>query len=390
MRIFVSTGEVSGDLQGSILVESLWRLGKSLDMEMEISGLGGQKMVTAGVNLIADTTAIGSVGLLESLPFIIPTWRVQRRAKKYLRENLPDVVVLIDYLGPNLSIGSFLKQNFPDIPIIWYIAPQFWVWTPMEQNVNQLVNVTDRLLAIFPQEARFYQEKGVSSTYVGHPLLEKFDNPLSRDEARNRLGLGSDQRAIALIPASRKQELKYLLPVMLESAQKITQKLDNVKFFLPVSLPKYRTQIESMIHKSGLDITLYEGNSIDLFPALDLAISKSGTVNLELALLKIPQVVIYKVNPFTIWVGRKFLNFSIPYMSMANLILMEDIVPELLQEEATVDNIVSESLDLILNGDRQELTQTNYQRMIDSLNNGNPGISASEKAAQEIINIVQL
>lgn len=389
MRIFVSTGEVSGDLQGSILVESLWRLGDSLGVKMEISGLGGQRMAAAGVNLIADTTAIGSVGLLESLPFIIPTWKVQRRAKKYLRENLPDVVVLIDYLGPNLSIGSFLKKHFPNIPIIWYIAPQFWVWTPMEQNVNQLVNVTDRLLAIFPQEANFYQEKGVSSTYVGHPLLEKFDNPLSREEARNRLGLEYDQRAIALIPASRKQELKYLLPVMLESAQNLQQKLDNVKFFLPISLPKYRSQIESMIHKSGLDITLYEGNSIDLFPALDLAISKSGTVNLELALLKIPQVVIYKVNPFTIWVGRTFLNFSIPYMSMANLILMEDIVPELLQEEATVNNIVSESLDLLLNGDRQELTQINYQRMIDSLNNGNSGISASEKAAQEIINIIQ-
>lgn len=388
MRIFVSTGEVSGDLQGSILVESLWGLGKSLGMEMEISGLGGQKMAAGGVNLIADTTAIGSVGLLESLPFIIPTWRVQRRAKKYLRENVPDVVVLIDYLGPNLSIGSFLKRHFPDIPVIWYIAPQFWVWTPMEQNVNQLVSVTDRLLAIFPQEANFYREKGVSSTYVGHPLLEKFKNNLSREEARSRLGLKSEQRAIALIPASRKQELKYLLPVMLESAQTIQKKLDNVKFFLPVSLPKYRPQIESMIRKSGLDITLYEGNSLDLFPALDLAISKSGTVNLELALLKIPQVVIYKVNPFTIWVGRTFLNFSIPYMSMANLILMEDIVPELLQEEATVKNIVSESLDLLLNGDRQQLTQTNYQRIIDSLTQGNP-ISASEKAAQEIINITQ-
>ncbi|MBE9221495.1 lipid-A-disaccharide synthase [Cyanobacterium stanieri LEGE 03274] len=389
MRIFISTGEVSGDLQGGLLTESLLGLGKSLGLEMEISGLGGQKMATAGVNLIADTTAIGSVGLLESLPFIIPTWRVQRLAKKHLRENLPDVVVLIDYLGPNLSIGSFLKDNFPDIPIIWYIAPQFWVWTPMEQNVNQLVNVTDRLLAIFPQEAKFYEDKGVSSTYVGHPLLEKFKNNLSRDEARSFLGLESEQRAIALIPASRKQELKYLLPVMLESAQEIAKQVDRVKFFLPVSLPQYRPEIESMIKKSGLDITLYDGNSLELFPALDLAITKSGTVNLELALLKIPQVVIYKVNPFTIWVGRTFLKFSIPYMSMANLVLMENIVPELLQEEATVTNILTESLDLLLNGDRQKSTQKDYQRMIDSLHQGNQGILATEKVAQEIINITK-
>ncbi|WP_069790541.1 lipid-A-disaccharide synthase [Cyanobacterium sp. IPPAS B-1200] len=389
MRIFISTGEVSGDLQGGILTESLLRLGKSLGMEMEISGLGGQKMAQAGVNLIGDTTAIGSVGLLESLPFIIPTWRVQRLAKKHLRENLPDVVVLIDYLGPNLTIGSFLKENFPEIPVIWYIAPQFWVWTPMEQNVNQLVSVTDRLLAIFPEEAKFYEEKGVSSIYVGHPLVEKFTDNLSRDEARSRIGLKSDERAIALIPASRKQELKYLLPVMLETAQEVQNQVEKVKFFLPVSLPQYRPQIESMINKSGLDITLYDGDSLELFPALDLAITKSGTVNLELALLKIPQVVIYKVNPFTIWVGRTFLKFSIPHMSMANLVLMEDIVPELLQEEATVSNIVQESLDLLLNGDRQKLLQTNYQRIIDSLNQYNPNISATQRVAQEIINITK-
>ncbi|AUC60100.1 lipid-A-disaccharide synthase LpxB [Cyanobacterium sp. HL-69] len=389
MRIFISTGEVSGDLQGGILTESLLRLGKSLGMEMEISGLGGQKMAQAGVHLIGDTTAIGSVGLLESLPFIIPTWRVQRLAKKHLRENVPDVVVLIDYLGPNLTIGSFLKENFPDIPVIWYIAPQFWVWTPMEQNVNQLVSVTDRLLAIFPEEAKFYEEKGVSSTYVGHPLVEKFTDNLSRDEARSRIGLKSDERAIALIPASRKQELKYLLPVMLETAQEVQNQVEKVKFFLPVSLPQYRPQIESMINKSGLDITLYDGDSLELFPALDLAITKSGTVNLELALLKIPQVVIYKVNPFTIWVGRTFLKFSIPHMSMANLVLMENIVPELLQEEATVSNIVQESLDLLLNGDRQKLLQTNYQRIIDSLNQYNPDISATQRVAQEIINITK-
>ena len=302
---------------------------------------------------------------------------------------MPDVVVLIDYLGPNLTIGSFLKENFPDIPVIWYIAPQFWVWTPMEQNVNQLVSVTDRLLAIFPEEAKFYEEKGVSSTYVGHPLVEKFTDNLSRDEARSRIGLKSDERAIALIPASRKQELKYLLPVMLETAQEVQNQVEKVKFFLPVSLPQYRPQIESMINKSGLDITLYDGDSLELFPALDLAITKSGTVNLELALLKIPQVVIYKVNPFTIWVGRTFLKFSIPHMSMANLVLMENIVPELLQEEATVSNIVQESLDLLLNGDRQKLLQTNYQRIIDSLNQYNPDISATQRVAQEIINITK-
>ncbi len=388
MRIFVSTGEVSGDLQGAMLVESLYSQGKSLGHSLEISGLGGQKMKQAGVHLIGDTSAIGSVGLLESLPFILPTWQIQRQAKKYLKANPPDIVILIDYLGPNLSISSFLKENYPQIPIIWYIAPQFWVWTPMEQNVTQLVNVTDKVLAIFPEEAKFYQKKGVSSTYVGHPLVDRIKNAPSREKIRKDLGLEEDQICIALFPASRKQELKYLLPVMIESAQRIQEKLPLARFILPISLREYRSKIEAVINKSNVNISLFEGDTLNLLPALDLAITKSGTVNLELALLKIPQVVLYKVNPFTIWVGRTFFQLSIPFISPVNLVLMEEIVPELLQEKATVTNIVKNSLELLLNVDSAIKMQKDYTRMTNILNKSNG--SASDNATEEIFSYLNL
>lgn len=383
MRIFISTGEVSGDLQGGLLVEALYRQAQKLNIALKVEGLGGEKMHNAGANIIANTAAIGSVGLLESLPFIFPTLQIQKKAKKYLEANSPDIVVLIDYLGPNLAIASYLKQKFPKIPIIWYIGPQFWVWTPLGQDLKQLVAVTDKLLAIFPEEAKFYQEKGLNTTYVGHPLVDRIKNAPTREEARKKLGIQDTEKMIVLLPASRQQELKYLLPVMLESAEKIQEKISSVHFYLPISLPKYRSQIEVLIKEYNVKINLFEGNTLEILAAADLAITKSGTVNLELGLLKVPQVVIYKVNAFTIWVARKILRFSISFMSPVNLVLMKEIVPELLQEKANAENILKLSLELLFNKSCQEKLQSEYEIMIKTLDNGVDCVS--DKVAQEII-----
>ncbi|BAQ66441.1 lipid-A-disaccharide synthase [Geminocystis sp. NIES-3709] len=385
MRIFVSTGEVSGDLQGGLLVQALYREAEKQHLSLQVEGLGGEKMRSNGANIIADTTAIGSVGLLESLPFIIPTWQIQKKAKQYLENNLPDVIVLIDYLGPNLTIASYLKKKYPKIPIIWYISPQFWVWTPRKQDLDRLIAVTDKLLAIFPEEAKFYQEKGLNSTYVGHPLVDRMKNAPKREIAREKLGIKEEEKMILLLPASRQQELKYLLPVMLETAQKIQKIMPLAKFFLPISLPKYREKIEKLINQYDVKINLFEGETLDVLAGADLAITKSGTVNLELGLLKIPQVVIYKVNPFTISIARKILRFSIPFMSPVNLVLMEEIVPELLQEKATSQNIFNLSLELLFNLDQQEKLKLNYEKMIQTLDNGVD--SVSDKVAQEILQI---
>lgn len=383
MRIFISTGEVSGDLQGGLLVEALYRQAQKLNIALKVEGLGGEKMRNAGANIIANTAAIGSVGLFESLPFILPTLQIQKQAKKYLEANLPDIVVLIDYLGPNLAIASYLKQKFPKIPIIWYIGPQFWVWTPLGQDVNQLIAVTDKLLAIFPEEAKFYQEKGLNTTYVGHPLVDRIKNAPNREEARKKIGIQDIEKMIVLLPASRQQELKYLLPVMLESAEKIQKKISSVHFYLPISLPKYRSQIEVLIKEYNVKINLFEGNTLEILAAADLAITKSGTVNLELGLLKVPQVVIYKVNAFTIWIARKILRFSIAFMSPVNLVLMKEIVPELLQEKATAENILKLSLELLFDKSRQEKLQSEYEMMIKTLDNGVDCVS--DKVALEII-----
>ena len=364
MRIFISTGEVSGDLQGSMLVEALYQQAKGQGIPLEILALGGDLIAQAGAKLLGNTAAIGSIGIVESLPFIIPTWLMQRRVKQYLRENPPDILILIDYMGPNSAFGQYARKHFPEVPIIYYIAPQSWVWAPNSQTIQQFAHITDLLLAIFPEEARFFAEKGVTVKWVGHPLLDRMTKAPSREEARLRLKINSDRTVVALFPASRYQELKYHLPLMCKAAQKLQEKIPDIHFLLPISLSEYRDTIKTTVNAYQLSITLLEGQkALEVMAAADFAIAKSGTVNLELALLRIPQLVLCLVNPLTMWIARNVLKFSIPFMSPPNLVVMEEIVPELLQEEATTDRIVQESLELLLNAERRKKTLADYDQM---------------------------
>ncbi len=389
--IFISTGEVSGDLQGALLIDGLKRQAQATGLELEIVALGGSRMAKAGATLLGDTTAIGSMGLIESLPFVLPTLAIQRRAKQYLRQELPDVVVLIDYMGPNLSIGSFLRRQLPQVPVVYYIGPQDWVWSArsiVPRDTMTIVEMTDQLLAIFPEEARYFEKKGASVTWVGHPLVDRMQTSPSREEARKALGIAPEQIAIALVPASRRQELKYLMPIVFEAAKQLQSKLlatqdtQTPLFWIPLSLEVYRPAIEAAIQRYGLNATLVSGQTQEVLAAADLAIAKSGTVNLELALLNVPQVVFYRVSGFTYWIGR-LLKFSIPFMSPPNLVVMRQIVPELLQEQATAENIVKEAMELLLNPERRQQTLRDYQEMRQLL--GEVGVC--DRAAKEILQL---
>lgn len=394
--IFISTGEVSGDLQGALLIDGLKRQAESIGLDLEIVALGGEKMAAAGATLLGNTTGIGSVGILESLPFVVPTLQIQQRAKHYLRQHPPDLVVLIDYMGPNLSLGRFMRRHLPQVPIVYYIAPQDWVWSArsiLPRDTMTIVKMTDQLLAVFPEEARYFEKKGASVTWVGHPLVDRMRLTPTREESRAALGIEPDQMAIALVPASRRQELKYMMPVAFEAARQLQAKLlesaesqksnsQSPLFWIPLSLEAYRPAIEAAIEHYGLRATLVSGQTQEVLSAADLAITKSGTVNLELALLNVPQVVFYRVSPFTYSIAR-LLKFSIPFMSPPNLVVMRSIVPELLQEEATSENIVNESLELLFNPERREQTQADYQEMRQLL--GEVGVC--DRAACEILKL---
>ncbi len=384
MRIFISTGEVSGDLQGSLLIKALQRQAIANDIQLEIVALGGDKMAAAGAKILGNTVGIGSMGLIESLPYLIPILRVQRQAIAYLQQNPPDLVVLIDYMGPNLGIGTYIKQNLPDIPIVYFIAPQEWVWSINSRNTNRIVWFTDKLLAIFPEEARYYQKNGANVCWVGHPLVELMQNAPDRATARANLGIAPEEMAIALVPASRHQELKYLLPIIFRAAQNLQTQFPAATFWIPLSLEVYRQPIAQAIQNYGIRAKIISHPQKDILAAVDLAITKSGTVNLELALLNVPQVVVYRLHPVTVWIARHLLKGSIPFASPVNLVVMREIVPELLQEKATSENITQASGDILRNPSRQHQILQDYQEMRQCL--GDTGVG--DRAAKEILQML--
>lgn len=366
-------------MQGALLVTALRQLGQKSGVDLNIVALGGSKMAAAGATILADTTGISSIGIWEAIAYIIPTIQVQNVAKKYLKTTPPDVIVLIDYNAPNAVIGNYAKSVFPDVPIIYYIAPQEWVWSINNKRTATIVKFTDEILSIFPAEASYYQERGAKVQFVGHPLIDRVATLPSREVARRELGIADDEIAVALIPASRKQELKYLVPAMFSAAQQIQAKLPKVRFWIPLSRDAFKAELENEIQAHGLNATLVAQNADYAICAADLAIAKSGTVNLELALLSIPQVVIYRFSNITAWLGRKVFKVAVPFMSPPNLVEMKGIVPELLQEQATPDRIAIESLELILNPERRNQMLADYQQMQTAV--GDPGVCARVAAA---------
>ncbi len=365
-RIFISTGEVSGDWHGAILAAALIEKAKQEGIELELVGLGGNRMADAGVRLLGNTVGIGSIGAVEALPYVIPTLRVQSLAKRFLRENPPDVSVLIDYMMPNQGIGYFVKRNL-GTPVVYYIAPQEWVWSFDDKNTKAIAAFTDKLLAIFPQEAKYYQERGTNVEWVGHPFVDLMAKVPSRETVRRNFGIDPHATVITLVPASRTQELRHVMPVILKASQMIRAQIPEVKFLLPLSLERYRPTIENLLAEYAINAEIISGKSQEVIRAADLVLTKSGTVNLETALLNVPQVVLYRVTALTAWLGRYVLRIKLPFISPVNLVNMEAVVPEFLQDAATPEAVAQAGLDILLKPEVRENMLAGYERVRNSL-----------------------
>jgi lipid-A-disaccharide synthase len=381
-RIFISTGEVSGDLQGGMLIAALKQQAAAQNLPLEIIALGGQRMAAAGATLLADTTAIGSVGLIEALGFVLPTLKIRQQVRQYLRQNPPDLVVLIDYIGVNLELGSFVHSQL-SIPVIYYIAPQEWVWNHSLKTTHQIVKISHRLLAIFQEEATYFANHGAQTTWVGHPLVDRMATAPNRQTARQALGFSPDQLIITLMPASRKQEMQTLVPIVFAAAQQIQAKFPQVHFCISLAREVYRPRLEQAIQTYGLTASL-TSEPLNALAAADLAITKSGTVNLETALLDVPQVVIYRVNPLSLWLYQTFLKFSLDYASPVNLINHQPVVPELLQDLANPDQIARTTIDLLEQPALRQTMHQGYAEMRQAL--GEPG--AVQRAAQAMLETI--
>ncbi|MFI0402520.1 MAG: lipid-A-disaccharide synthase [Cyanobium sp.] len=385
VRLLVSTGEVSGDLQGSLLIRALHAEADRRQLPLEVVALGGERMRQAGAELLADTSRLGAIGLWEALPMVLPTLSLQRRLRRWLQANPPDGVVLIDYMGANINLGLRLKRLYPSVPISYYIAPQEWAFRLGDGGTTRLIGFSDRILAIFPQEASFYASRGAKVTWVGHPLIDTVGHLPTRQEARHNLGLSQESPVLLLLPASRPQELRYLLPPMAAGVALLQQRMPELEVLLPAGLPGFEPTLDQAMTEAGVRARVVPAEDADrlkpeLCAAADAALTKSGTANLELALRGVPQVTGYRVSRPTAFVARHLLRFNVPHISPINLLLQERLVPELLQDDFTAEGVAITVGELLAADNPARARQLEgYGRLRKSL--GEEGVTSRAAAA---------
>lgn len=340
--------------------------------------MGGARMQEAGVNLIFESSRLSVMGVWELVQRFAAIWSAFRVVKREIRSRRSDLVVLIDSPDFNLRIAKTARRV--GIPVIYYIAPKVWAWRP--GRIRQIKDRVDRVLLILPFEKELYERSGVSHQYVGNPLLDQIPPSLDRKRLRKQFGLSSDDRVIALLPGSRRFEVARLLPLMLAAVKRTADSEGPLRCLLPVAPAISRREVEEILAPFDLPVTLVAGEAPAVLAASDAALVASGTATLEAALVETPMVVVYQVSAVSFEVAK--LLIKVPHVSLVNLIAGREVVPELLQNAATIES-VSHHLRRIL-GDshaRQDMLSgfAEVRRRL-----GGPG--ASDRAAEEVIQML--
>ncbi len=391
MRLLISTGEVSGDLQGSFLVKALKKEAADRSLPLQVIALGGERMEAEGAELLANTASIGAIGFWEALPFVIPTLKAQKLVNKLLLKRPPDALVLIDYMGPNIRLGNQVRKVLPNIPITYYIAPQEWAWRLGDGGTTDLIKFTDKILAIFKEEAEFYSKRGGNVTWVGHPMLDNLRSLPDKKKAYKKLGIKDSEKVLLLFPASRSQELRYIAPTLLKAAFLLQQYDKSIFVVIPSGMKKFEDKLCKALKHFSVRGKVIPSKDVDylkpyIFAAADIALGKSGTVNMEMALHNVPQIVGYKVGKVTAFIAKKILRFNVDHISPVNLLLKERLVPEFVQEEFKASAICNSAINL-LEDPKSRLNMLNgYQNLKNSL--GGPNVT--QKAAKEILDLLDV
>jgi lipid-A-disaccharide synthase len=334
--VMLVAGEASGDMHGAELARHLRQ-----EAGIQCIGMGSRHMQAAGVELVVDSSRIAVVGLFE----VLAHWSEIQAALKTLRATLatrrPDLLVLIDYPEFNLKLAETAKAL--GIPVLFYVSPQVWAWRP--KRIHKIGRRIDHMAVIFPFEEDFYRRAGIPVTYVGHPLALRVKPDLDRETALSRFGLDSRLKTVALMPGSRNSEIKRLLPILIAAAQQIRQRISNVQFVLPAAPALDAGELQRRADASGVRIAVVQGHTYNAINASDIAITASGTATLEIALLKTPMIVVYKVSSLSYAILKRLIR--IKQIALANIIAGQAIVPELIQSAATADRIAAEAVRLL-------------------------------------------
>ena len=385
-KIFISTGEVSGDLHGSLLARALIEESEKRSIPIEIFGLGGERMREAGVNIMHDTTSISAIGIWEALPLIVPTLKIQKRFYKLLISNSPNCLILIDYMGPNINIGRKIRRKNIKIPIYYYIAPQEWAWRVGNNSTTDLIGFSNKIFAIFREEADFYQKRGGDVTWIGHPMVDLTEKLPSKKLSRKHLKLKNNENILLMMPASRPQEIKYILPTFMKVANKLQEKYPNLIVFIPSCRDTFEEKFAKALERYNVNGRIVSSKDIEankpfIYALSKLALCKSGTVNMELALYGVPQVVGYKVSRVTAFIAKKILKFKVKFISPVNLLMKKLIIPEFVQKDFEVNRILKKSSQIMDKQNQKIKIKNGYKSLKKIL--GEKGVV--QRAACEIL-----
>jgi len=363
-KVMIISGEASGDLHGSNLVREMLRL----DPGIRFFGIGGDRMEEAGVEILIHASEMAVVGLTEVFPRGRVILRARKLLKAALRDDTPDLVVLIDYPDFNLYVAKHAKRH--GCRVFYYISPQVWAWR--KNRVFSIARLVDRMAVILPFEKDLYDRAGLDVEFVGHPLLDVVKRKYSRDEALGRFGLDARRRTVALVPGSRPNEVEKLLPEMLRAAERLLVRYPDLQFVLPRSSSLDRGAVEGFTDQASVDVSVVDNDTYDVIGAADIAIVTSGTATLETALLEVPMVIVYRISPLSYLIGRMLVH--IEHIGLANIIAGRGIVHELIQGDATGERIAREIEDLLDNGDRLARMKEDLRAVRERL--GEPGAAA--------------
>jgi lipid-A-disaccharide synthase len=360
-HVMILAGEASGDAHAAGFVEVLRRQ----QPDMRISGMGGDSMTRAGVEVFFDSSIIAVVGLVE----VIRHWGDIKRAMAIVRERLeqtrPDLLVLVDY--PEFNLKMARHAGTLGIPVLFYISPQVWAWRP--KRIHKIGRLIDHMAVIFQFEKKYYEDAGIPVSFVGHPLVDKVKTSANAASQRSRLDISAEARVVGLFPGSRRNEITRLLPLMFDTAKRMQSRDPLIRFVLPVASSLNFEEISNLVQASGVDICVTRDEIYDVITCCDAIATCSGTVTLEIALLGVPMCIVYKVSPLSYLIMKRLV--SIPHIGLVNIVARQALVQELLQDEANPENLSSELFRMLEDQHYRERLSAGFDEVRKNLGPGN-------------------
>lgn len=369
-------GETSGDLLGANLIRAL----RQLHADISFVGIAGPQMISEGCEAIFPAEKLSLLGLVEVLEHLPEVLGIRKKLVAHFLEDPPDLFIGIDAPDFNLALEGLLKGA--GIPTVHYVSPTVWAWR--SYRVKRIARSVDLMLTVFPFEAEFYRQHHVPVHFVGHPLADLVPLVGDRLAARRDLDLPANQSLIAILPGSRKSELRYLGRRFLETADWCYRRDDTLRFVAPMASPKMRELFEKELShfSSELPVTLIDGQSRRVMEAADVVLLASGTATLEALLLKRPMVVAYRMAWLTQWMMRRLLK--VPHFSLPNLLAGREVVQEFFQNEVDPAKMGPALLTYLQDRDLAHHLQETFAEIHFQLRK-----DASNEAARAVLNLIQ-